>query len=179
MEIWDIYDSNRVKTGRTCPRSEKLRDGGYDGDYMLVAMILIFDTQGRMLIQKRPMHLGWEPGKWTMTAGGAVKAGETPSQAAGRELYEELGIKMDFAGKRPNFAMTNSNAFIDYFVVRADINEAALAVPNEEVAAAKWISKEELLEMIDRGASMPYRKPFVEFCFNVATHPKRDSTLSK
>lgn len=175
MEIWDIYNNNRIKTGKTHIRGEIMTDG----DYITIVMILIFDKEGRMLMQQRPMHMTWGPGKWTMTAGGAVKAGETASQAASRELYEELGIKMDFTNVRPNFAMTNEKAFMDYFIVRANIELEMLAVPNEEVAAAKWVSKEEMLDMIDCGESMSYRKSFVEYCFDVAMHPMLDSTLSK
>ncbi|MDR2183611.1 MAG: NUDIX domain-containing protein [Clostridiales bacterium] len=175
MEIWDIYDNNRVKTGKTHIRGEKMADG----DNIVVVMVLIFDSDGRMLIQQRPAHMAWGPGKWTMTAGGALKAGETSTRAAARELYEELGITIDFENRRPNFAMTNQSAFIDYFIVHDDIDVTALAVPNDEVAAAKWASKDEMLDMVDRGECVPYRKPFVEYCFDVATRPILDSTHSK
>ena len=163
MEIWDIYDSNRIKTGRTHPRGEKLGDG----EYMLVAMILIFDTQGRMLIQQRPKHLGWEPGKWTMTAGGAVKAGETAARAAARELYEELGITLDFFGKCASFSRNLGSAFLDYFVFIKDIDLSPLPVPNDEVDAVKWVTKDEMLEKIKRGECINYRPAFVEFCFDL------------
>ena len=175
MEIWDIYDNNRIKTGKTHIRGEKMDAG----DYITIVMVLIFDSDGRMLMQQRPKHVTWGPGKWTMTAGGAILAGETSCKAASRELYEELGIKMDFTGIRPNFTMTNETAFIDYFVARTNIDLATLAVPNEEVDAVKWASKDELLDMIDSGESMSYRKSFVEYCFDLATRPMLDSVLSK
>jgi len=175
MEIWDIYNNNRIKTGRIHVRGEKMAIG----DNITIVMVLIFDSAGQMLLQQRPTHMTWGPGKWTMTAGGAVKAGETPTQAASRELYEELGIKMNFDGIRPNFAMTNKTAFMDYFIVRADIDLTTLAVPNEEVAAAMWASKDQMLDMIDNGQCMSYRKSFVEYCFDVATNPRLDSTLTK
>ena len=175
MEIWDIYNNNRIKTGKTHIRGKKMAEG----DYITIVMVLIFDKEGRMLLQQRPLHMTWGPGKWTMTAGGAIKAGETSTRAASRELFEELGIKMDFEGIRPNFAMTNKTAFIDYFIVRTDVDLAMPAVPNEEVAAVKWASKDEMLEMLNRGECMSYRKSFVEYCFDVATQPMLDSTLSK
>ncbi|MCL2574248.1 MAG: NUDIX domain-containing protein [Defluviitaleaceae bacterium] len=175
MEIWDIYNNDRLQTGKTHVRGEKIADG----DNILIVMVLIFDSKGRMLLQQRPSNMTWGPDKWTMTAGGAVKAGEASSQAASRELYEEMGIKIDFTGVRPNFSMTNAMAFIDYFVVRKDVDIATLVIPNEEVAAAKWVAKGEMLEMIERGECMPYRKAFVEYVFDVALNPMLDSTLSK
>lgn len=175
MEIWDIYNNNRIKTNKTHIRGEKLAKG----DYIAIVMILIFNSKGQMLLQQRPNHMEWGPGKWTMTAGGATKSGETATQAASRELYEELGIKMDFTDTRPNFAMTTQNAFMDYFIVRADIDLSTLNLPNEEVAAAKWASKEEMLAMIDNEECMSYRKSFVEYVFDVAVNPMLDSTLTK
>jgi len=175
MEIWDIYDNNREKTSKTHIRGEKM----VSGDYIVIVMILIFDSAGRMLLQQRPLNMTWGPGKWTMTAGGATKAGETSSQAAGRELFEELGIKIDLTGVRPNFAMTNDTAFIDYYIVREDIDTTSLSVPNEEVADVMWATKDKMLDMVDSGECMSYRKAFVEFCFDVATRPMLDSTLSK
>ena len=175
MEIWDIYNNNRIKTGRMHVRGEKMRKG----DCIVIVMVLIFDSKGRMLLQQRPSHMTWGPGKWTMTAGGAVKAGETSTQAASRELFEELGIRMDFTSKRPNFAMTNESAFMDYFIIHADIDPDALAVPNEEVADVKWASKDEMLDMVYRDECMPYRKSFVEYCFDAALNPILDSVLSK
>jgi len=172
-EEMDIYDSDRIKIGRTHKRGEKR---GSD-ENVLVVMVLIFNGNGEMLIQQRLPDASWKPNMWTMTAGGGVTAGETSSAAAGRELYEELGIKMDFTCVRPNFSMTSTNAFIDYFLVRDDIDLTTLNVPNDEVAAAKWASKKEMLAMIDRGQCIPYRKSFLEFCFDCAD--MKESTLSK
>ena len=162
-EVWDIYDNNRIKTDRTHMRGTKM----IEGDNILIAMVLIFNTKGEMLIQQRQNHLTWLPGKWTMTAGGAVLSGETSADAAERELFEELGIKMKFAGQRPNFAMTNETAFMDYFLVRMDIDTAYVSVPNNEAQAVKWASKDDMLTMVENGNCAPYKRSFVEFCFDM------------
>jgi len=163
-EMMDVYDNNRIKTDKTHVRGEKRSHA----ENILVVMILIFNDAGEMLIQKRPPHVGWAPNMWTMTAGGGVLADEVSTQAASRELYEELGIKIDFAGVKPKFSMTDRDAFLDYFVVRMDVDLTSLNVPNNEVAEVKWASKEEMLETIGRGECMPYRKTFLEFCFDCA-----------
>ena len=162
MEIWDVYDKNREKTGRTHIRGEKMADGGY----IVIVMVLIFDTKGRMLMQQRNDHLKWAPGMFTMTAGGAMQAGETSAEAAARELFEELGITMQFDG-RPQFSMTNSTAFMDYFLITSDIDIDEIKMPTDEVKSVRWASKDEIIKMINNGECVPYRKSFLSFCFDM------------
>jgi len=161
-ELMDVYDNNRLPTDKTRQRGDTQRAG----EYFLVVMVLIFNSKGEMLIQKRQSHLGWHPDKWTMTAGGGVLAGETPAQAAARELCEELGITMNFDGQRPNFTLTQGTAFMDYFLVTADIDLTTLNVPNREVAAVKWASKTDLLAMSVSDEAIPYRPQFLGFVFD-------------
>ena len=164
MEILDIYDSNRIKTGRTLVRGEKQQDG----DYILIVMVLIFNSKGRMLIQKRSEDLKWAPGLWTMTAGGAAATGDTPASAAGRELFEELGIQIDFEGRSANFSANSGSAFLDYFLVTADIDLSSLNLPTSEVVAVRWASKKELMAMVKKGECFNYRMAFLEYCFDMA-----------
>lgn len=60
---------------------------------LLVAAVAVFDAQDRVLLAKRPMNksLG---GLWEFP-GGKVEAGEIPSSALKRELFEELGIRIE------------------------------------------------------------------------------------
>lgn len=59
---------------------------------------------GRILLLRRGLTAPWAPGKWGLP-GGYVEPGETPAQAAVRELSEEAGIdppfRMTCAGKLP------------------------------------------------------------------------------
>ncbi len=61
-----------------------------DPDYLHVVAAVIRGNDGRVLLAQRPAnkHQG---GKWEFP-GGKLEAGETPQQALGRELHEELGI---------------------------------------------------------------------------------------
>ncbi len=57
-----------------------------------VAAGVLFDDQNRVLIAQRPNgkhHAGW----WEFP-GGKIHSTETPRQALGRELHEELGIRV-------------------------------------------------------------------------------------
>ena len=81
MELWDVYDINRNKTGKTAVRGEGLPEGGYH----LVVHVCIIGSDGRMLIQQRqPFKHGFS-NLWDVSAGGSAVAGETSSAAAMRE----------------------------------------------------------------------------------------------
>lgn len=54
--------------------------------------VVVFNDQGQPLLQKRSQKKDLYPGLYTVSASGHVSKGETYSQAAKRELLEELGI---------------------------------------------------------------------------------------
>lgn len=58
------------------------------------ARVLLVDPAGRALLL-----LGSDPARpgtsWWFTPGGGLDAGETPAQAAARELFEEVGLRVD------------------------------------------------------------------------------------
>ncbi len=62
---------------------------------------LLFDSKGRLLLQKRSQTKDINPGLWTLSATGHAMKGETYEQAAQRELYEELGVhaQLEFIDK--------------------------------------------------------------------------------
>lgn len=56
------------------------------------ARVLLFDPLGRILLMKgRLPHAPDAPGEW-FTVGGGVQPGETVTQAAVREIFEETGF---------------------------------------------------------------------------------------
>jgi len=57
-----------------------------------VVHVLVFNSQGELLLQKRSMNKDVAAGKWDTSVGGHVNAGETPDEAVKREMEEELGI---------------------------------------------------------------------------------------
>lgn len=55
--------------------------------------ILVFNSAGRIYVQKRTMTKDIYPGFWDPVAGGVVAAGESYEQGAERELAEEMVIR--------------------------------------------------------------------------------------
>jgi 8-oxo-dGTP pyrophosphatase MutT (NUDIX family) len=54
--------------------------------FLVGACVLVFDEEGKLLLQKRSDSLDWG------TIGGSLELGETFEQGAARELYEEAGL---------------------------------------------------------------------------------------
>ena len=57
-----------------------------------VVHVLVFNSKGSLLLQKRSMDKDVAPGKWDTSVGGHINAGETITEALSREMKEELGI---------------------------------------------------------------------------------------
>lgn len=175
MEIWDVYDKNRQKTGRTVVRGagEKLNDN----EFRLVVNVCVFNSKEEMLIQQRH-HLkeAW-PGYWEMTASGAAISGDTSQMAAGRELFEEVGISVNFENTLPHFTInTDDNAFCDFYLIRQDVDIDKLVLQEDEVAQVKWATKEEIFDMIDNGNFVKNQRGIIELCFGLI---ERRRTLTR
>ncbi|MDA8168352.1 MAG: NUDIX domain-containing protein [Nitrospiraceae bacterium] len=60
-----------------------------------VVHVLVFNSKGELLLQKRSMDKDVAAGKWDTSVGGHVDPGEAPELAARREMLEELGVEAD------------------------------------------------------------------------------------
>lgn len=167
MEIWDLYDVNRNKVNRTAVRGEELQPG----DYHMIVHVCIFNSDGEMLIQQRqPFKHGWS-NMWDLTAGGSATAGDTSQTAAQRELYEEIGLELDFKNVRPHLTVHIERGFDDIYLIEKDVDLHTLNLQYEEVQAVKWASREEILRLIETGEFIPYYESFIHLLFDSRKRP--------
>jgi len=164
MEIWDIYDKNRNKTGKTIIRGKDVLG---KGEYHNIVFIAVFNSAGQMLIQQRqPFKEGWS-GYWDVTAAGSATSGDTSQQAAARELFEEVGITADFSEVLPHFTIYLDNHFADFYLHKQDVDIESLQLGEDEVAQVKWATKQEIFAMMEEGIFVPIQPGSLELCFGL------------
>ena len=88
MELLDILDDHGNITGSAS------REECHSGSFLLhgVVHVLVFNSDGAVILQKRSLSKDIEPGKWDTSVGGHINSGETVKDALYREAGEELGI---------------------------------------------------------------------------------------
>ncbi len=163
MELWDIYDRDRLRTGGTMVRGSDFEKDAYH----MVVHACIFNTRDEMLIQQRqPFKEGWS-GMWDITVGGSALAGESSQTAMERELLEEIGLKTDLQGVRPNLTINFNPGFDDIYLIDQEVDIGGLKLQYEEVRQVKWASVEEIFQKIDAGIFIPYYKSLIQLFFDM------------
>mgnify|MGYP001082129232 CR=1 FL=1 len=163
MEIMDLYDENRQKTDKTYIRGSA-QPRGY---YRMVVHVCIFNSKGELLIQQRTLNKKM-PGLWDVTCGGAVISKEPSSMGAQRELFEELGIDIDFKNIRPILTANFHLGFDDFYLINKDIDLSTLVLQKEEVSDAKWASLDEVIKLIKDENFVRYKESFIRFLFDLS-----------
>lgn len=175
MEIFDLYDSDRNKTGRTMERGTPEPEGFY----RMVVHVCIFNSDGKMLIQQRqPFKRSWS-GMWDLTVGGSSVAGDTSLTAAIRETSEEIGLQLAPEELRRVLTIQSESVFDDIYVVQKDLDENSLKLQYEEVAQVKWASDEEIKSMIDEEIFIPYHKSLIDLLFFMRNHDRTRTAEDK
>jgi len=163
MELWDVYDKDRILTGETMVRGDKAENGAYH----LVVHVCIFNSKGEMLIQQRqPFKSGWS-NMWDVTVGGSAVSGDTSRIAAERETFEEIGYTINFENVRPSLTLNFEDGFDDIYLVTEDLDINCLHLQYEEVQQVKWATMSEIISMIEGKGFIPYRKNLIELLFEM------------
>ena len=97
-----------------------------------------------------------------------MAAGETTREAAARELEEELGLSALAPHLRSVCTVTFNHAFDDYFILKGDVDLRNLRLQEEEVAAVRWATRQQVLDMARRGEFISYPESFLCYLFDAA-----------
>lgn len=149
MEYYDILNKDGSLSGRIAPKGQEV---GKD-EYYLGVHAYIHNSKGEYLLQQRAFDKEFLPGGWDIHMG-HVMAGETSREGIIREIYEELGVNIDKINFVKRILWEKYNHFIDIYVVCEDLVLEKLVLQKSEVVGVKYVSKNEMLELI---RNMDYR----------------------
>ena len=131
------------------------------GEYHLVVHIWVISDKGEFLIQKRSEDKKLMPGEWAATGGSAI-SGETSFCAAQRELLEELGINLTQRFCKKMARIKKRNSFVDIWFTKSNKDVSSLTLQSSEVAEARWVSEEELRQMVENKEFHNYGKEYFD-----------------
>ena len=143
MELNDIYDKERNRTGRTHLRGTPWKKG----EYGLVVCVWVYDGKGKVLLTRRAPEKSFA-GTWE-NSGGAARAGETSLQAIARELREETGICAGEAEFRLLATDRDRVCHYDFYCLQRGTDTPVVLQPGE-TDAYQWVTYEKVHEMIEK-----------------------------
>lgn len=157
-EYQDIYNIHRELTGRRVLRGTRRAPG----EYILVIHLLLFDKDGRFLVQRRVDDKATWPGMWDISLGGLAQSGDTSRDAVTREAWEELGLRLDFTQTEPVFSFRAGNLFDDYWMAQIDA-DTPLRLQPEEVAETRWVDRAAWETLLRTHQVIPYTFQWILF----------------
>ena len=162
MELWDAYNKNEEKVGVDLVRGEAIPKGLY----ALAVSTVVRHKDGTYLLMKRDESKAIAPGFEEVGAGGAVRKGETPRQAAYRELWEETGIKATRLDPIFHLISEGTQGIYYGYLCLTDVPKDSIVLQAGETSAYRWVTQEELLAFCDSDACIPAQRIWLEGFLN-------------
>lgn len=136
------------------------------------AHILVFNSRGQLLLQKRSMSKDIQPGKWDTSVGGHVASGESYDEAAFRELEEELGIKGVSLDYLYDYKMRNEIESENIRSYQCTF-DGCIRFNREEIEAIRFWDMEEIAAAIGTGVFTPNFEQEIGLYVHRSLRPKR------
>jgi isopentenyl-diphosphate delta-isomerase type 1 len=153
-EFFDVLDEHGKSTGKVCPRSIIHRNGYFHA----TVHIWVINKSRSILLQKRSENKDTHPGLWDISCAGHLSAGDTPLDAAVRELNEELGISVDshscfqflsrvYKSYISPDNLIKDNEFSDIYVLQIE-DTTKIEFCSQEISEVKYVSAMEFEQMV-------------------------------
>lgn len=142
------------------------REDFYSGKHIHRAShLLLFNSQDKLLLQKRSMSKRWYPGLYGYSVSGTV-GDESTGECMKREMKEEIGVAAPFS-ELFTFYLADEvdNAFATIYIARSD---SEIKIEKGEVESCKWVSLEELKNDLEQNPNvyMPTTRKGVKIYFD-------------
>lgn len=152
MELWDIYDKNLKRTGRTYYEGIKLGDGEYGYN----VHIIIKNNENKFLLQQRAFTKKYYPGQWDATCG-RVQSGENGIKAAIREVNEELGLTtFESQYTLLHHDIYHNRVILDIFLLELDFSLEDCTIQKSEVEQISFHTFSEMIDILSPSKGKTY-----------------------
>ena len=158
MELRDLYNENKIKTGEVIQKGQAIPVG----KYYLTVVVFIQNFKGEFLIQQRVPE---KNNKWATTGGHPV-SGETSLSGLVNEIKEEIGILIDKNKVELFKTIRTEDDFVDLYYLNMDINLDDVVLQEIEVQDIKWLTKEKIYKLIKNNEFSESNIGFFEDCLN-------------
>jgi len=158
-EFVDVLTEEGEQTGEICYKTKAHQLGLWHAS----AQVWFVTSDNEVLLQKRALNKDTYPGLWDISVAGHLSAGDTPKQAAVREIKEEIGLQIEESqlcflkllkrSKIPKVGFLD-NEFNFLFAVKQDIVIEDLKLQKEEVAEVKLISITDFKEQLKQNKDL-------------------------
>jgi uncharacterized protein (DUF952 family)/8-oxo-dGTP pyrophosphatase MutT (NUDIX family) len=152
--VYEVAKPKRAKDNTFIPPAALIPDTDN------IAAIILRNSKGQLFAHQRSPHKKSFPNLYGLGAGGHIKEGENPQQAAKRELSEEAGINA-----RPTFLFTfpfSANG-VDYQVhVFEVLTDQPVQADQHEWQESGWLNMNEIESLSQNDKLMPDTKLFFE-----------------
>lgn len=113
--------------------------------------VLIYNSEGKILIQQRSKNKRTNPLVWIISVAGHVKSGQSYEQAVHMELKEELGFDTELKlYEKQKFSYSNETQLTCSYLGKIP-EDAQIKFDSNETEAVRFVNESELNEMIAMG----------------------------
>ena len=162
-EKLDIYDENKIKTGKIIERKEEVVIE--KNEFVLAVQCWIINTKKEILLTQRKLEKKYG-GMWEATSG-LVKSGENSIQGIKRELREEIGIEIEDKELKLLKTVKGEKTIRDIYIINKEIAIESIKFNDGEVINAKYVTIEEFKKMLEDGQVFEWLRWFLDDYYKI------------
>lgn len=150
MEYIDIFDENNNPIGKI----KEKQQAHEDGNFHRTAHVWIINDKNELLLQKRSASKKSHPNCWDISGAGHIRAGESVTEGAIRELKEELGVEttekdLNYIATIKSTKNPKNMEFGYVYLLRCNKKIEDYIFEDDEVSEVKYVYFEYLEKMIE------------------------------
>lgn len=161
IEYLDIFDKNEKHLGSR--DREECHKPNIDF-YHKVVWVWLINNKKEILIQQRSFLTKARPGRWgELSAAGHVIKDENPEQACKREIYEEIGVKVDEVKFLKKYIYEPTKEIVYFYTAIINNSPDEFILQEDEVNDVKFISFDEFKDKLNNNIFGNYPDEYKKF----------------